>query len=122
MASVSCPRALLDPFQTFLERLSQEIEEEQLESLKFLLEKRIPAGTLEKCTTPRKLFKCMKQNSLLGDNNLDVLEELLTVARRSDLVEIVKDFKQQPKMEIDSGYPGNYGMINYVYAGLSVSF
>ena len=122
MATASCRRALLDPFQTFLERLSQEIEEEQLESLKFLLEKHIPAGTLEKCTTPRKLFKCMKQNSLLGYNNLDFLADLLKVAQRSDLVEIVEDFKRQPTMEIDSGYPGNYGIINYVYAGLSVSF
>ena len=64
----------------------------------------------------------MKQNSLLGYNNLDFLEELLTVAQRSDLVEIVKDFKRQPTMEMDSGYPGNYGIIKYVYAGLSVSF
>ena len=56
------------------------------------------------------------------NNNLDFLEELLTVAQRSDLVEIVKDFKRQPTMEMDSGYPGNYGIINYVYAGLSVSF
>ena len=108
-----------DPFQTFLERLSREIEE-QLESLKFLLEKHIPAGTLEKCTTPKKLFKCMKQKSLLGYNNLDFLEDLLKVAQRSDLAEIVEDFKRQPTMEIDSGYPGNYGIINYVYAGLSV--
>ena len=111
----SSRKAHLDPFQTFLERLSQEIEEEQLESLKFLLEKHIPASTLEKCTTPRKLFKSLKQNGLLGYNNLDFLEELLKVARRSDLVEIVKDFKRQPTMEFDSGYPGNYGIIDYVY-------
>ena len=115
MATARCGRALLDPLQTFLERLSQEIEEEQLESLKFLLEKHIPAGTLQKCTTPRKLFKCMKQKGLLGNNNLDFLEELLTVAQRSDLVEIVKDFKMQPIMETDCGYPGNYGIISYVY-------
>ena len=109
MASSRC---FLDPFQTFLERLSQEIEEEQLASLKFLLENRIPAGTLEKCKTARELFKRMKQKSLLGYNNLDFLEALLTEAQRSDLVEIVKDFKQQPTMEIDSGYPGklNYGI------------
>ena len=101
-------RALLDPFQVFLERLSQEIEEEQLEILKLLLIDHIPAGTLEKCKTVRILFKCMKQKSLLGYNNLDFLEELLTEAQRSDLVEIVKDFKLQPAMEIDSGYPGKY--------------
>ena len=101
-------RALLDPFQKLLERLSQEIEEEELESLKFLLENHIPAGTLEKCKTARILFKCMKQKGLLGYNNLDFLEDLLKVAQRSDLVEIVKDFKLQPAMEIDSGYPGKY--------------
>ena len=107
MASSRC---FLDPFQTFLERLSQEIEEEQLESLKFMLENHIPAGTLEKCKTARQLFKRMKQQSLLRSNNLDFLEQLLTEAKRSDLVEIVKDFKGQPTMEIDSGYPGNYGI------------
>ena len=118
----SSRKAHFNPFQTFLERLSQEIEEEQLESLKFMLENHIPAGTLEKCKTARQLFKRMKQQSLLRSNNLDFLEQLLTEAQRSDLVEIVKDFKRQPTMEIDSGYPGNYGIINYVYAGLSVSF
>ena len=107
MASSGC---FLDPFQTFLERLSQEIEEEQLESLKFMLETHIPAGTLEKCKTARQLFKRMKQQSLLRSNNLDFLERLLTEAKRSDLVEIVKDFKGQPTMEMDSGYPGNYGI------------
>ena len=101
-------RALLDPFQKLLERLSQEIEEEQLESLKFLLENHIPAGTLEECKTARNLFKCMKQKGLLGYNNLDFLEELLTEAKRLDLLEIVKEFKLQPAMEIDSGYPGKY--------------
>ena len=103
-------RCFLDRFQTFLERLSQEIEEEQLESLKFMLENHIPAGTLEKCKTARQLFKRMKQNSLLGYNNLNFLEGLLTEAQRPDLAEIVKDFKLQPTMEIDSGYPGNYGI------------
>ena len=111
----SSRKAHFNPFQTFLERLSQEIEEEQLESLKFMLENHIPAGTLEKCKTARQLFKRMKQQSLLRSNNLDFLEQLLTEAQRSDLVEIVKDFKRQPTMDFDSGYPGNYGIINYVY-------
>ena len=102
----SSGRALLDPLQTFLEHLSWEIEEEQLESLKLLLEKHIPAGTLEKCTTPMILLRCMKKKSLLGYNNLDFLEELLTEVQRLDLVEMVKDFKLQPTMEIGSGYPG----------------
>ena len=106
MATGSFRRALLDPFQTLLEHLSQEVEQQQLEGLKFLLQKHIPAGTLEKCTTPRILFRCMKKKSLLGYNNLDLLEELLTQVQRLDLVERVKDFKLQPTMEIGSGYPG----------------
>ena len=108
--SRSSGRALLNPFQKLLERLSQEIEEEQLETLKLLLEDHIPAGTLEKCKTARKLFICLKKSGLLGYNNLDFLEELLTEAQQLDLVDIVKEFKRQPTMEIDSGYPGKYGI------------
>ena len=108
--SRSSGRTLLDHFQSFLERLSWEIEEEQLDSLKFLLQNHISAGTLDECKTARKLLKCMKQKGLLGYNNLDFLQKLLTDAQRLDLVELVKDFQLHSTMEIDSGYPGNYGI------------
>ena len=98
--------ALIDSFQEFLERLSQEIEKDQLESLKFCLDDDIPGGILETCTTPRKLFRCMKQRGLLGKDNLDKLDHILKVAGRSDLSERIKQFKDHSGMEVDGGFPG----------------
>ena len=99
--------ALIDSFQEFLERLSQEIEKDQLESLIFSLDEDIPAGILETCTTPRKLFRCMKQRGLLGKNNWDILDHILKVAGRVDLCDRIKNFKDHSGMEVDSGFPGN---------------
>ena len=86
-------RRLLSPFHTFLERLSQEIEQDQLKSMKFMLQSHIPLGILETCHKPRDLFSCMLQTCLLGENNLDLLVELLVQALRSDLAERVKVFR-----------------------------
>ena len=98
----------LNPFLTFLERLSQEIRDEDLESLKYLLEDKIPARILEKCCTPRKLFSCMKQKGLLEQNNLAILEQLLKEVNRLDLVNgIIKAFKEPPCTDTECNLPGN---------------
>lgn len=93
-------------FRAFLERLSLEIEQDQLEGLKFLLHENIPLGILEKCLTPRQLFTRMMQQSLLGEDNLDNLQQLFTVAQRSDLAKRVRDFKQS-SLEVETELPGN---------------
>jgi len=91
-------------FRAFLERLSLEIEQDQLEGLKFLLHENIPLGILEKCLTPRQLFTRMMQQSLLGEDNLDNLQQLFTVAQRSDLAKRVRDFKQS-SLEVETELP-----------------
>ena len=106
--SRSSGRPLISPFLIFLERISKEIVEDQLESLKCLLDDDIPEGILEKCTTARKLFKCMRQKGHLGENNLDKLEQLLTEADRSDLAKEVGIFKEQRRMEVDIELLGNW--------------
>ena len=50
----------------------------------------------------------MKNHGLLGENNLDHLEQLLTRADRLDLAEEVKIFKEQRGMEVDSELLGNW--------------
>ncbi|KAL9955973.1 hypothetical protein ACROYT_G037382 [Oculina patagonica] len=95
---------IINRFRAFLERLSLEIQEDQLEGLKFLLEGNIPLGILEKCQTPRQLFSRMIQQSLLGEDNLDNLEQLFKEVKRSDLVERVRVFKQS-YMEVDCALP-----------------
>ena len=98
---------LLNPFLVFVERLSQEIEKNQLEGLKNLLHGDIPLGVLEECDKPRKLFNRMKQQGLLGENNLDFLEQLLQAVGRTDLAESVRGFKKQSNMEVECDSPGN---------------
>ncbi|KAJ7373679.1 Caspase 8, apoptosis- cysteine peptidase, like 2 [Desmophyllum pertusum] len=95
---------ILNRFRAFLERLSLEIEQDQLEGLKFLLQENIPLGILEKCLTARQLFSRMIQTSLLGEGNLDNLEKLFTDIQRSDLAERVKVFKQS-SMEVECELP-----------------
>ena len=99
---------VLNPFLTFLERLSQEIRNKELEGLKCLLEDKIPAGILEECCTPRKLFGRMKERGLLGENNLALLEQLLEAVNRLDLVNgIIKAFKEPPSTDTECNLPGN---------------
>lgn len=97
---------VLNRFLVFVERLSQEIEENQLEGLKNLLHDHIPLGVLEECDKPRKLFNRMKQQGLLGENNLDFLEQLLQTVGRIDLVERIREFKKQSNMEGERDSPG----------------
>lgn len=96
----------INRFRAFLERLSLEIEEDQLQGLKFLLHGNIPLGILEKCHTPRELFTRMMQQSLLGEGNLDNLQQLFTATQRSDLAERVRVFKQS-SVEEESELQGN---------------
>lgn len=105
---------IINRFRAFLERLSLEIQEDQLEGLKFLLEGIIPLSILEKCQTPRQLFSRMIQKSLLGEDNLDNLEQLFKEVQRSDLVERVRVFKQS-YMEVDCPLPGNRSYVSTEY-------
>ena len=100
-------RVVLSRFLSFQERLSQEIQKDQLEGLKNLLQDHIPAGILEQCCTARKLFNCMKQKGLLGEDNLGFLEQLLAEVGRADLVERIRNFSKQPSMDVDCDSPGN---------------
>lgn len=86
---------ILNRFRTFLERLSQEIEQDQLEGFKFILQDTIPLAHLEKCSTPRQLFTIMIQQDLLGEGKLANLEKLLTEVQRHDLVKRLEVYKQR---------------------------
>ena len=97
---------IINRFLAFLERLSLEIEEDQFDGLKFLLQRSIPLGILERCHTPRKLFTCMMQHSLLAENNLEILEQLFKETQRSDLAERVSVFRQ-PSVNMETQLPGN---------------
>ena len=98
--------SIINRFLAFLERLSLEIEKDQFDGLKFLLQGKIPLGILENCLTPRQLFSRMMQHRLLGEDNLEILGQLFTDTQRSDLAERVKVFKQT-SVEMETELPGN---------------
>ena len=102
---------ILNKFRRFLERLSQEIEEDDLDGLKFLLQGLIPLGNLEKCSKPRDLFSRMIRQDLLGEDNLDYLEKLLTDVKRLDLVKRVRAYRQ-------SESPGNVTALDFLHFSL----
>ena len=103
---------VLNKFRIFLERLSQEIEEDEFQGMKFLLMDTIPEGILENCGKPRDLFSKMLKMALLGEDNLDYLEKLLTTVRRPDLVERVRAYRQ-------SESPGKVIALDFLYFYLS---
>ena len=102
---------VLIKFRRFLERLSQEIEEDEFQGLKFLLQGLIPLGHLEKCSKPRDLFSKMLQQGLLGEDNLDNLEKLLKDVKRLDLVKRVRAYRQ-------SESPGNVTALDFLHFSL----
>ena len=105
-------RTLLTKFRRFLFRLSQEIAEDDLVGMKFLLQGLIPLGHLEKCSQPSDLLSIMIRQDLLGEDNLDYLEELLTDVKRLDLVQRVRAYRQ-------SESPGNVIALDFLYFYLS---
>ena len=102
---------VLNKFRRFLERLSQEIEEDDFRGMKFILEGSIPSGPLENCSKPRDLFSKMIHLCLLGEDNLDYLEKLLTDVKRLDLVKRVRAYRQ-------SESPGNVTALDFLHFSL----
>ena len=102
---------VLNKFRIFLERLSEEIEEDELQGMKFLLQGLIPIGYLENCSKPRDLFSRMIRQDLLGEDNLDYLEKLLTDVKRLDLVKRVRAYRQ-------SESPGNVTALDFLHFSL----
>ena len=105
-------RTLLNKFRRLLERLSQDIEEDELDRMKFLLQGVISSRNLEECSKARELFQKMVKQGLLGEDNLDNLAKLLTDVRRLDLVKRVRAYQQ-------SELPGNVIALDFLYFYLS---
>ena len=103
---------VLNKFRIFLERLSEEIEEDEFQGMKFILGGIIPSGPLEACSKPRDLFSKMIHQCLLEEDKLDYLENLLTSVRRPDLAERVRAYRQ-------SESPGNVIALDFLYFYLS---
>ena len=101
MASGGATRRGLRPFMKFLLTISMDIQHEEFECMKFLLE--IPGRLAESITHIRDLFSHMQRSCLLGECNLDLLVELLRSVRREDVVRKVLGFRELHSSDVIDG-------------------
>lgn len=69
--------SLISPYRKLLYSLSEEITEEELRNVKFLLNKQLPRRKLEDNVTTLEVFLEMEHLDLLSDTNLNTLETIL---------------------------------------------
>ncbi|XP_051762654.1 caspase-8 isoform X2 [Ctenopharyngodon idella] len=67
----------ISPYRQLLYELSESICDQDLKNIKFLLIKTLPRKKLEKDMTLLQLFLEMEKEDLLGEDNLDVLKDII---------------------------------------------
>ncbi|XP_042351176.1 caspase-8 [Plectropomus leopardus] len=68
---------LISPFRKLLYDLSEEITDDDLKDVKFLLVKKLPRRKLEENVTTLEVFLEMEHMDLISDTNLDLLETII---------------------------------------------
>lgn len=77
----------------FLNELASHVTLEKLKQMKFLLEDNIPESELEKCLTVRDVFSMLKKRCLIGEHNLEALEDLFNNMNLNNLTVKVQEFR-----------------------------
>ncbi|XP_048048811.1 caspase-8 [Megalobrama amblycephala] len=72
----------ISPYRQLLYELSESICDQDLKNIKFLLIKTLPRKKLEKDMTLLQLFLEMEKEDLLGEDNLDVLKDIIASIHR----------------------------------------
>ncbi|XP_034042578.1 caspase-8 isoform X2 [Thalassophryne amazonica] len=74
---LSTTQSSISPYRKLLYNLSEEITDDDLKHMKFLLSRKLPRTKLEKNMTTLDVFLAMERMDLLGNTKLNLLEELL---------------------------------------------
>ncbi|CAB1417312.1 unnamed protein product [Pleuronectes platessa] len=69
--------SLISPYRKFLYKMAEELTEEDSNSVKFLLNDKLPKRKLEENTSLLEVFLRMEQMDLLAEDNLDKLEKII---------------------------------------------
>ncbi|KAM3917373.1 CASP8 and FADD-like apoptosis regulator isoform 2-T2 [Leptodactylus fuscus] len=88
------PKAIAD-YRYFITELNEEIEENDLESLLFLIKKDLGNGGRLKSKTFLSMMVELEKNQLVTPNNVDYLANLFQTIHRVDLKKRVHKFQQQ---------------------------
>lgn len=94
-------RDLISPYRKLLYNLSEDITDEDLRNIKFLLNQKLPRRKLDENVTTLDLFLEMEQMELLGQTNLDMLQSIFQSVCPV-LNEKINCFKQQQATYISS--------------------
>ena len=81
-------------FKRMLVELSENITEVELESIKFMCDKKIPRRHLETVKSAVKLWEALEERTLIAPGNLEFLKDILrhSGGGRTDLLGIVDRF------------------------------
>ncbi|XP_028811739.1 FAS-associated death domain protein [Denticeps clupeoides] len=86
----------MDAFNGVLLRISNELRDDNLNSLKFLCSDLIGKKHLERVKSGTDLFQHLKQLNKIGPDDAEFLRNLLVRIQRHDLAEIIDDPEYQP--------------------------
>ena len=81
-------------YRGFITRLTDQITEQDMEKLKYMLTPLIPDGKKESLVTGIKLFTFLEQILFVEPNNLENLEELFLEMDKPALSQIIRTFIQ----------------------------
>ncbi|NWQ73946.1 FADD protein, partial [Columbina picui] len=95
----------MDPFFTLLHSFSLSLQEQELESLKFLCRPQIGKRKLELVQSGLGLFNLLMEQQLIGRDRLDFLEGLLRSIKREDLVSQLKQFVEDGEVNAPGDQP-----------------
>ena len=84
-------------YTKLLLQLSFKLSAEDIQSLKFGLRRRIPAGKREKLKTAYDIFEHLERIRFLGPDNLHGLETLLQLIEKLELCDTVRCFMESRK-------------------------
>lgn len=80
-------------FRLRLTEVASKLDSEKLARLKFLCADSIPAGDLEKISTPEQLFLELEQRKEIAPSSLDFLISRLESVGRKDLADDLKSYE-----------------------------
>ena len=87
-------------YRAFLLQLGENLKNDDLERIKFVLKDEIPARKLEQINQPCKLFSSLEEHGLLARDKLAELREFLGAIERPKLMEMIDEFE-----DADTKYP-----------------
>lgn len=100
------------PFRTLLMDISEDLDNQEVEKVRFFLRGKIRKKMLNDRRSLLQLFVFMEQEGLLAHNNLDLLTKVMESIRRGDLVDMIREYQGlEPLQKREPGLQANTGTV-----------